>query len=209
MAEHCLNLSKLQSGQLWTDQMSMATLGTFSAFGYNKTELCRAEWDQVGGSAVTVTKQLRAMKEAHGVDPTGLGRWSWIRVRGKYEQFVRFVSCYCPVPGGGGTGGAWCQHVRYYKSEGIQDPNPRTLVVKEICTAIKSWMDDGDHVILGMDVNKDVHKGFCNTQLANIGMFEAIICNHPTKSVPATCNTDRISRRRIDSIWASPGVEFV
>ena len=65
---------------------SMATLGTFSTFGYNKTELCCAKWDQVGDSAVMVTKQLRAMKEAHGVDPTGLGRWSWLRVRGKHKQ---------------------------------------------------------------------------------------------------------------------------
>ena len=209
VAEHCLNLSKLQSGQLWTDRMSMTIRGTYSAFGYNKTELCRAKWDQVGGSAVTVTKQLRAMKEAHGVDPTGLGRWSWIRVRGKHEQFVRFVSCYRPVPGGGGTGSAWSQHVRFYRSEGTQDPNPRTLVIEELCTAIRSWMDDGDHVVLGMDVNEDVRDGFCNNQLANIGMFEAIIRNHPTKSVPATCNKDRISRRPIDSIWASPGVDIV
>jgi len=61
-------------------------------------------------------------------------------------------------------------------------------------------MDDGDHVVLGMDVNEDVRKGFANTQLANIGMFEAIIRNHPTKSIPVTCNKDRISRRPIDSI---------
>jgi len=70
-------------------------------------------------------------------------------------------------------------------------------------------MDDGDHVVLGMDVNEDVRKEFANTQLTNIGMFEAIICNHPTKPVPATYNKDRVSRQLIDSIWASPGVGIV
>ena len=70
-------------------------------------------------------------------------------------------------------------------------------------------MEDGDHIVLGMDVNEDVPKGFVNNKLADIGMFEGIIRNHPTKSVPATCNKDRISRRPINSIWVSPGVDVV
>ena len=76
VAEHCLNLSKLQSGQLWTDRMSMATRGTFSAFGYIKQELIRAKWDQVGGLAVLVT---RAVSRNEGLTQCG-PNWTWVVV---------------------------------------------------------------------------------------------------------------------------------
>jgi hypothetical protein len=29
-----------------------------------------------------------------GVDPSGLGRWCWVKIRGKENRLVRFVSFY-------------------------------------------------------------------------------------------------------------------
>jgi len=83
-----LNPAKLKSGQLWTDRMSLeaSTRGSFSFFGYNKQELIRASWKQTGGTACTVSKLFRSMLTSHGVDPRGLGRWSWVRIRGKNDQ---------------------------------------------------------------------------------------------------------------------------
>ena len=79
IVEHCLDPAKLKSGQLWTDRMSMeaSTRRSFSFFGYNKQELIHFRWNQVGGTACTVSKQYRSMTTSHGVDPRGLGRWSW------------------------------------------------------------------------------------------------------------------------------------
>ena len=42
----------------------------------------------------------------------------------------------------------------------------------------------------------------------HIGMYEAIIRHHPTKSVPATCNTNE-SRKPIDGTLICPGVEVL
>jgi len=80
--------------------------------------------------------------------------------------------------------------------------------MEELTAAIQAWMQDGDHVVLGLDVNEDVRYGAVQKELANIGMFEAIIRHHPTKSVPATCNTNE-SRKPIDGIWTSPGMEVL
>ena len=121
--------------------MSTTCCGTFSSFGCDKQKLIWAKWNQIG-----------EIKDSHGVDPTGLGIWSWICVRGKYNQLTRFVSCYRPVHSVSGTGGTWSQHIQYYQSEGIQDPNPHTLVVEELYSNTKSWMEDGDHVVLGMSI---------------------------------------------------------
>ena len=69
-------------------------------------------------------------------------------------------------------------------------------------------MEDGDHVVLGLDANEDVRYGSVQEELANIGMYESIVCHHPTKSVPATCNKNTM-RKPIDGIWLSPGMEVL
>ena len=139
-AEHYLNPTKLKSGQLWTDRMSMeaSTRGSFSSFGYNKQELIRSRWNQVCGTACTVSKQFRSMTASHGVDPRLLGRWSWVQIRGKHDQYTQFVSCYRPRHNSAGTGSVLSQHVRYYREEGIQDPNPRDLFTEEITAAMQT-----------------------------------------------------------------------
>ena len=80
--------------------------------------------------------------------------------------------------------------------------------MEELIATIQTWMQDGDHVVLGLDANDDVRHGSVQKELANIGMYEAIIRHHPTKSVPATCNKNE-SRKPIDGIWISPGVEVL
>ena len=147
-AEHGLNPAKLKSGQLWTDRMSIeaSTRGSFSSFGYNKQELIRSKWNQIGGTACMVSKQFRSMLTSHGVDPRGLGRWSWVRIRVKNNQYARFVFGYRPCHNSSGFGSVWSQHVRYYRSEGIQDQYPRNLFIEEITAAIQALMEDGDHV---------------------------------------------------------------
>ena len=80
--------------------------------------------------------------------------------------------------------------------------------MEEITAAIQAWMQDGDHDVLGLDVNDDVRSGVVQKELANVGIFEAIIRHHPTKSVPATRNKNE-SRKPIDGIWTSPSVEVL
>jgi len=80
--------------------------------------------------------------------------------------------------------------------------------MEEMTFGIKAWMQDGDHVVLGLDANEDVCSSAVQKELANNGMFEAITRYHPTKSVPTTCNKND-SRKPIDGIWTFPGVEVL
>ena len=80
--------------------------------------------------------------------------------------------------------------------------------MEELIATIQTWMQDGDHIVLGLDANENVRHGSVQKELANIGMYEAIIRHHPTKSVPVTCNTNE-SRKPIDRILTSPGVEVL
>ena len=142
------------------------------------------------------------MLTSHGVNPRLVdlidGHGSEFGVN-TISIYTCFVSGYRPHQNSAGTGLVWSQHVRYYRGEGIQDPHLQNLFMEELTSAIQAWMQDGDHVVLGLDANVDVRHGSVQKELANIGMYESIIRHHPTKSVPATCNKNE-SRKLIDGI---------
>ena len=65
--------------------------------------------------------------------------------------------------------------------------------------------DEGNNMVLGIDVNDDVCDGDVTKALRKVGMFEAVVNNHKEKSVPTTCATNT-QQKPIDSIWTSPGL---
>ena len=83
-AEHGLNPRKLGSGQSWHDRMGLqkAMRSAHSVLGYS-TDVDYESWKVQGGTGITVTKDYKVRKVRHGVDPTGLGRWTWMLIKGK------------------------------------------------------------------------------------------------------------------------------
>ena len=69
-------------------------------------------------------------------------------------------------------------------------------------------MKKGHKVVLGMDTNDDVQKCKCSEKLNNIGMKEIIINSHKERS-PSATHTRNKTRKPIDSIWASHGIEAI
>ena len=59
-----------------------------------------------------------------------------------------------------------------------------------------------------MDINDDIRNCECSEKLNNIGMKEIIINFHRERSPPATHNRNK-TRKPIDSIWASHGIEAI
>jgi len=56
---------------------------------------------QSGGTAVLVVNKMSHKTTKPGDDPTGLGRWSWVRLRGKENHFLRVVLVYHPCKSDG------------------------------------------------------------------------------------------------------------
>ena len=78
-----------------------------------------ARWNTVGGSAITMDANLSShmVKQGYGKEKTGLGRWSWVRVRGCDDIFTRFISAYRPCKNTSSIMGCWGQHVNYFRKE--------------------------------------------------------------------------------------------
>ena len=78
----------------------------FEGWFSHKKVICSNNWKinpnlskpfQSGGTAMIATNATASFTLTSGVDPQGLGRWSWIRLTGKHGLTTRIISAYCPI----------------------------------------------------------------------------------------------------------------
>ena len=93
-----LNQWKLQPADRFNERMRKYNPKSISYHFHNTNLGEEATWNVVGGTAITLDENLGSHKvsEGYGTDKEKLGRWTWIRVRGKNEVHTRFVSAYKP-----------------------------------------------------------------------------------------------------------------
>ena len=72
------------------------------SIGYNQKEKPKNLY-QPGGTAVFVHDQMTGYSVQTGTDERRLGRWSWMRFRGRHGVMMRVVAAYCPHTAGGAT----------------------------------------------------------------------------------------------------------
>ena len=66
---------------------------------------------------------------SRGSDPSGLGRWTWTRYRGKNGKHVRVVAAYCPVENKSGPDSVWNQHKSFFIAKMILETQERFSTV--------------------------------------------------------------------------------
>ena len=85
---------------------------SFSLVSSNKNLMHETPWNLTGGTAITIDEGFLAHTTTNGMgkDPTKLGRWTWMRLRGKDQIHTRFVSAYRPCKNVG-ISTTWTQHL--------------------------------------------------------------------------------------------------
>ena len=105
-----------------------------------------------------------------GVDPRGLGRWSWIQFMGKNRLTTRVVTAYCPIKNSNPSD-CYAQQIQGLLAQGIQSCPWRQFWV-DLKTFVEEVYDNGEQLIVMGDWNsrmKDVDLFF-----ETLGMEEAI-----------------------------------
>jgi hypothetical protein len=194
---------------LTTDQWEERAFGKMhdstAIFAHNTTEPDITDKIQYGGVGIVASAEIKHRISQRGKDPTGLGRWAWIRTEGREGHHVRYVTAYRPCESGGASS-VFQQHARALgKNNDFR--NPRKALLEDLVTAIRGWMESGDHIILGMDANEDVRGGDVNSFLQQVSLREVILELHSDSSPPATQNRNH-QRQPIDGLWASPGISI-
>jgi endonuclease/exonuclease/phosphatase family metal-dependent hydrolase len=137
-----------------------------------------------------------------GLDPSGLGRWAWMRLRGKGMN-LRIVYVYRPCDSTGPMSVA-SQHRTVLLDEGV-DSNPRQVFLEDLVMESQEWKDQGDHLIIMGDFNDDVCEGAVREAFEGLDMIEAVTSHNEGIDLPATFKHNQ-SQVIIDGIWATRGI---
>ena len=125
---------------------------------------------QFGGTSIATFDRLSQFVLSSGVDPHGLGRWSWMRV-GAGEKSTILVVAYLPCSTKSCEDSnhhrfqtVYNQHGRYFRSIG-DNRCPRTIYVDHLGQQLALWKSTGENIVLFTDANSDVYKGILATRL--------------------------------------------
>ena len=173
---------------------------------YNKH--ANIEPSQEGGTAMIALDEAAASVTKIGTDPSGLGRWTWMKIKGKGTHVTRVICAYqlcCTSENGGETTTA-AQHRQYFRERG-DERNPRELFRHNLIKQLKEWRRAGDKIILMLDANEDMDVGPLSRMLRHrsLGMKEIVKTRTGQRS-PATYFR---GSKPIDGAWCTPYVECV
>ncbi len=103
---------------------------------------------------VAVFNRLAHHAQKAGNDPTGMGRWSWIRLQGKGNHITQVVALYrlCSLDDPLLT---YQQHCCGLAKLG-QNACPRKAILSDLESELISWQEAGDMIIVLTDFNDDV-----------------------------------------------------
>ena len=117
--------------------------------------------------ALVMKEELAPYVKDSGVNPSGLGRWSWYLLEGSGGIRTRVVLTYAPTGSSASRAETyWMQQVRYITKRGLKT-NPKEMFRKDLLRQLRQWRSKGEWMVLMMDANEDVTKGVMFRQLRN------------------------------------------
>jgi hypothetical protein len=136
----------------------------------------KIKWDQWGGTCVTTVGQLLSFVTETGVDITGLGRWSWVRIGGGGKT-SRVITTYQPCNPRWRTRGetVWDWHLRYFEPCG-EIRNPQNMFWSDLISLLRQWKHAGDKIVLLGDFNKNVYTGALAVVLSSDDLHMHELC---------------------------------
>ena len=160
---------------------------------------------QHGGVGILVRDSHTGRICGRGEDPSGLGRWVWLRLRGHRGSHVRIFSAYRPVHNPRDPGSVWSQHWDFLlASDPPRDCNPRQAFLTDLSAALQTAYAAGDQILVALDANEPtlwqpgnvVDTAFSHTSLQDMHRSR----HDDATTAPPTHNR---GSRPIDAIYGS------
>jgi hypothetical protein len=156
------------------------TYGWFRRMGlcyeYYREYPCSSNF-QVGGVAQMAIGEITGRIIKYGGDETGQGRWTWQTFKGKKDRIVRIITAYRPVKNKINAGSAWNQQ-QFYADTHLLEGNPHERWLKDLLTEVIQWMQQGESIILLVDLNDNITSGKTARELRRVGLIERVTSFH-------------------------------
>ena len=165
--------------------------------GYNREDPL-AKRGQYGGMTMMAVNTIVAKINTCGYDPSSLGRWSWMLMRGKRDTITRVITAYCPcknkISGTTGQHTVYAQHLRHSEREPIK------AFWDDLGKELDNWIQQDEQIILCGDWNTDITNPEITTFMEARGLQEPILYRHGKYPPP----TYHRGSHNIDGIFVSP-----
>ena len=112
---------------------------------------------QQGGTSLILFGHLTQLLDPNesGKDPTGLGRWTVMTLQGEGVR-TRMICGYNPCVSSGHST-SYQQQRRFFLRTQQDLTCPRKKILEDLITQMKKWREEGDRLIICMDVNEDIY----------------------------------------------------
>ena len=109
-----------------------------------------------------------------------------MKFRDQQGVLLQVISAYKPCKNRKGNQSVWTQQVNYFRRKGKQNPDPIKLFDEHLIAKLKTWIEQGDNIILGIDMNEDARNGGLAKQLKQLNLHNMILDHHNNLSPPST-----------------------
>ena len=154
--------------------------------------------NQPGGTAMLAMNKISYCVQSSGRDKRGMGRWCWIRLRGKNGIHTRLITVYVPTQNAG-ENTVYAQHIRGLAALGISEC-PIKQFWSDLADEIRAWRTAGEQIIVLGDFNEDTSQ--VEQRLEEFSLRDVTRHIHG-QSPPATFQR---GSRAIDGILATPSI---
>ena len=135
-----------------------------------------------------------------GTDPSEMGRWTWVRIKGRNNMYTRIYSIYRPCKSHG-------PHTTYTQQVNALNETqdlrcPQTAMMEDLSTEILAAQQLGEQIIIGRDFNMNIATRLTD-RYENLDLKNAIF-EHHGEDGPTTFEA---GRDQIDGIIISSTIQ--
>jgi hypothetical protein len=216
-----------QGGQVTTIHQLFRRIWRNSSLQMSQTPDPFLSTYQPGGTLTAVCENWVSRVISKGGDPFGLGRWSYITLRGKENTKVTVVTAYNATPSPGECT-YYHQQMRvlsrlHREQNNLVPPEPRQQFILDLQSWLESLVQEGHQLVVAMDANTvydpdqegnrhhleyqpdkltvdATHDGKLATLVATCNLCFPLACQHTTRPFPAS---HIMGRNQIDYIFVS------
>jgi hypothetical protein len=185
---------------------SKNTKNLFNLNIINKEESLTAY--QPGGTLTAIFHKYVGRITTTIKDPTSLGRWSGFKLHTNFGYKLNILTVYQSTKSDG-LHTTYQQQSHYFRTQGIQHPDPRKLIIQDLELLIRQFNELKEETIILIDANNGIHQkqSLLPTFLSNTNLVSLIpnTNHHPPTHTRGLYCIDFIfgSQRLLDHIQAS------